>query len=175
MKRFVYVVAVMVLIAGAASAQDRVEVFGGYSYEHLQNSGSVTNLNLNGWNAALTFKHHWYGVTADFSGLYGTPTVATIAINEHQHNFLFGPHVSAHLWKVDPFAHALFGVSRQRQESGTAASTRTDSAIAAGGGIDIGVWRHLAVRIGQADWMRTNFGNSSQDNFRFSAGLVARF
>lgn len=167
---------VWVLVAlGAARSQDRIEAFGGYSYQRLQSTGSVTNVNVNGWNGALTLKHHWIGATADFSGLYGTPTVATIPVHVHQHNFLFGPQVSVHLWKVQPFAHALFGVTRLRQEAGTTSATSTDFATALGGGVDVGVWPHLAVRVGQVDYFRTNYTNNTQNSVRVSAGLVARF
>jgi opacity protein-like surface antigen len=175
MKRVLGCAMLVMLVAGAACAQDRIEVFGGYSYERLQNTGSVTNLNLNGWNAALTFKHHWIGVTGDLSGLYGSTTVAGISLHQRQHNFLAGPQVSMHLWKLDPFAHALFGVSRLRQESGAASSTVTPFAYALGGGLDLGVWPHLAIRLGQVDYFRTNFGHDSQNNVRISVGAVAHF
>jgi hypothetical protein len=35
--------------------------------------------------------------------------------------------------------------------------------------------QQLAIRLGQIDWLRTNFTASHQNNFRLSAGLVFRF
>jgi hypothetical protein len=51
-------------------------------------------------------------------------------------------------------------------------------ALQVGGGVDIGLSRHLAVRAIQADWLRTEFPNSTtnvQNSFRLAAGLVLRF
>jgi hypothetical protein len=51
-------------------------------------------------------------------------------------------------------------------------------ALQVGGGIDIGLSRHFAVRAVQADWLRTQFPNSTtnvQNSLRLAAGLVLRF
>jgi hypothetical protein len=50
---------------------DRVEVFGGYTYERPDFSLVNSNGGANGWNAAVNFKMRpWIGAVADFSGLY---------------------------------------------------------------------------------------------------------
>jgi hypothetical protein len=51
-------------------------------------------------------------------------------------------------------------------------------ALQVGGGVDIGLSRHFAVRAFQADWLRTYFPNSTtniQNTFRIGAGIVLRF
>jgi hypothetical protein len=51
-------------------------------------------------------------------------------------------------------------------------------ATAAGGGIDVRVSRHFAVRPVQAEYFLTKFrdgANNRQNNFRYSAGIVFRF
>ncbi|HSY34570.1 MAG TPA: hypothetical protein VK814_02355 [Acidobacteriaceae bacterium] len=51
-------------------------------------------------------------------------------------------------------------------------------ALQVGGGVDLGLSRHFSVRLFQADWLRTQFPNSTtnvQNTFRVSAGLVFRF
>jgi peptidoglycan-associated lipoprotein len=63
----------------------------------------------------------------------------------------------------------------------TAAGSLTDYnsfALQVGGGIDIGLSRRFAVRAIQADWLRTQFPNSTtnvQNNLRLTAGIVLRF
>ncbi len=63
----------------------------------------------------------------------------------------------------------------------TAAGSLTDYnsfALQVGGGLDIGLSRHFAVRAFQADWVRTQFPNSTtniQNTFRIGAGVVVRF
>ena len=64
----------------AARAQDypKAEIFGGYNYA----SSDVTSpgrTNLHGWNGAATANiNRWFGVKADFSGLYGSKSVGNI-------------------------------------------------------------------------------------------------
>lgn len=51
-------------------------------------------------------------------------------------------------------------------------------ALQVGGGVDISLSRHFAVRAIQVDWLRTQFPNSTtnvQNNFRLAAGIVLRF
>jgi peptidoglycan-associated lipoprotein len=61
-------------------------------------------------------------------------------------------------------------------------------AMAFGGGVDLGLTRHLAIRVAQVDFLRTQFnatdallaGLSSnlgnrQNSMRYSAGIVFRF
>jgi hypothetical protein len=50
--------------------------------------------------------------------------------------------------------------------------------MAAGGGVDLSLTRHLAFRLVQADYLLTllpNRTNNLQNNFRFSTGIVFHF
>jgi hypothetical protein len=56
--------------------------------------------------------------------------------------------------------------------------SETAFAMTAGGGIDVTVSRHLAVRPVQAEYFLTKFpdgADNRQNNFRYSAGIVFRF
>jgi hypothetical protein len=51
-------------------------------------------------------------------------------------------------------------------------------ALQVGGGVDLGLSHHFAVRVIQADWLRTQFPNSTtnvQNSLRLGAGIVVRF
>jgi peptidoglycan-associated lipoprotein len=51
-------------------------------------------------------------------------------------------------------------------------------ALQVGGGVDIGLSRRFAIRVIQADWLRTQFPNSTtnvQNNLRLGAGVVLRW
>lgn len=51
-------------------------------------------------------------------------------------------------------------------------------ALHVGGGVDLGISHHFAVRVIQADWLRTQFPNSTtnvQNSLRLGAGMVVRF
>jgi hypothetical protein len=63
--------------------------------------------------------------------------------------------------------------------SASGAQTNHNSfALQVGGGVDIGLSRHFAVRAIHADWLRTGFLNGTtnvQNSFRLAAGIVLRF
>jgi hypothetical protein len=151
----------LVVVGSLASptAAQRVEIFGGYQFTHLQPS-----FNANGWNASLTgnFKHV-LGITGDFSGAYKQ--------NLHVHTYTVGPVLTARLPVVQPFVHALFG--------GITASdggSSTGFAMLVGGGIDVGFRKGIGFRIVQADWLSTRFsGETRNRNARASAGIVLKF
>src|SRR5215470_13112015 len=91
------------LLNGAAAAQipTKGNVFFGYSYSSADVFTDRTN--LNGWNGSLEGKVlPWVGIVGDFSGLYGSQSVAvgcpgagciTLNPDAKEHNFLFGPRV----------------------------------------------------------------------------------
>ena len=149
-------------LCSLASAQ-RVEIFGGAQFEHLQSS-----YNAVGWNASLTgnFKHV-LGITGDFSGVY----------KSHQYNssvytYTFGPVLTARLPVIQPFVHALFGGAT------ISAGGVSEHAFAMflGGGLDVGLRKGIGLRLVQADWLMTKFAEQTQDKQgRVSAGIVIKF
>ena len=71
-------------------------------------------------------------------------------------------------------AHALHSVLPNAQGATT---DGLSFAAQAGGGIDLRLKSHLAVRVVQADWIRTQFPNGTtdvQNNLRLGAGVVFR-
>jgi opacity protein-like surface antigen len=181
----------------AASAQDypKAEIFGGYNYA----SSDVTSpgrTHLNGWNGAATANiNRWFGVKADFSGLYGSKSVGNIlgapcppfcnAVNvrTHIHTFLFGPQLSYRTDKFTPFAHALFGVGHTSVSIAVPVTSLpglnfglsdTNFAMALGGGVDFNFRRRLAWRVG-ADYLQTRSFGSTPSNFRVATGIVYHF
>lgn len=150
------------LLCTPAFAQ-RVEIFGGAQYEHLQSS-----YNAVGWNASLTgnFKHA-LGITGDFSGVYNSRRA-----NSSAYTYAIGPVLTARLPIVQPFVHALFGGITTKIEG------VSDNAFAmfVGGGLDIGLRKGIGLRLIQADWLMTKFGDQTQEHQgRVSAGIVIKF
>lgn len=161
-KHFVNTILIACVLRAPVFAQ-KVEIFGGAQYEHLQSS-----YNAVGWNASLTgnFKHV-LGITADFSGVYNSRRASSSV-----YTYTIGPVLTARLPVVQPFVHALFG--------GATSSTtgRSDNAFAmlVGGGLDIGLRKGIGLRLVQADWLLTKFGDQTQDQQgRVSAGIVIKF
>jgi opacity protein-like surface antigen len=198
-------------------AATRGNIYAGYSLLHANNDlgggigsnigGSGFNLggnNLNGWEGQGTFNFTpHFGVTADFSGnsqqLAGVSFLGFSAgTRQHMYNMLFGPTVTGYFGKSSVFGHALFGVAHSSLNAGVGVpivggiSAPLDSAnafaMAFGGGVDIGLTRHFAIRAAQVDFIRTNFNSldalgsgfasstsNNQNSFRYSGGIIWRF
>lgn len=141
----------------------KVELFGGVQYEHLQPS-----YNGVGWNVSLTgnFKHV-LGITGDFSGVYNSHRV-----NSSVYTYTVGPVLTARLPVVQPFVHALFGGATMSR----AGVSDSGFATFVGGGLDIGLRKGIGLRLIQADWLMTQFREETQNRQgRVSAGLVIKF
>ena len=168
----------VLLLSAAAMAEDKADIFGGYQYLHA-NSGvsGVGGFNLNGWNGAVSgYFNRYLGLTADLSGTYGTPSVQGVGVSTHLYTYMFGPVVRARAGKLEPFAHALFGGAHISASVNGAGST-SDSGFswALGGGVDYKFLPHIAIRVGQFDFLQTHISGDSQNNFRYSGGVVIRF
>jgi opacity protein-like surface antigen len=181
-----------------AHAQEQLKLFVGYSYlrpsmTYDQAStcplgcpavpSSVTkHPNLHGYEFSATYKFlPFIGVTADFSGHYGTVTGSS---SGHVQTFLFGPELALPA-KVSPFVHVLGGVAHQAVGAGTSTSngvpvdvfSTSDTAFstALGAGIDLHIAPFLSFRAIQLDYLVTRFHSSTQNQPRASTGLVLRF
>ena len=199
--RAAFVLILLAAMAVSAAAQDKLAVFVGYSYLRpsmtYQQSFQceviigcpppppvfvTAHPNLNGYEFSATYKlKPWLGATGDFSGHYGTVASHSSA---HVQTFLFGPEVSLPA-KVSPFAHLLFGGAHESIGSrigglgGFSASILPSSgnsfATALGAGIDLSLTRFISVRPVQVDYLLTRAYSSTQNQPRFSAGVLLRF
>jgi opacity protein-like surface antigen len=161
-------------------AQDapRAEVFGGYQYFRVgTGTGSISDFNINGWNASLSgYFNKYFGITADFSGAYGTPKILGVPVDNKLHTFMFGPVLRLpNPTHFTPFVHALGGAARQSGAFLGTGISETDAAWALGGGVDLNIAPIISVRLGQADFLQIRSNGSNQNNFRYSAGIVLRF
>jgi hypothetical protein len=159
-----FVVLLFISIPARAQDQDKVEVFGGYSYMRFRTPPSS---NLNGWEIAGQYKFtDWLGGVADLDGHYGSPG----GVGTSVYTYLFGPQVS---WpaRVSPFAHVLLGGAH----ASAAGFGSSSFSMAIGVGIDTEIKRGLHWRIIQGDYLMTNFGANRQNNARLSTGIVFHF
>ena len=168
-------VCLIAMLALPLLAQDapKAEVFGGYQYFRLNPGHSVSGVNFNGWNAALTgYVKPNVGLTVDMSGAYKSESGASM----HFHNFMFGPtFTTSKSETVKPFVHALFGVSHVNAGFDGLGGSDNAFAMALGGGVDANISHNIALRIIQADYFMTRFASESQHNVRISTGIVFRF
>lgn len=187
----------LIWVTGSSKAQDKVEVYGGYSYLHASVQVGQHNFvglpplppvtqhgNLNGWELAGQYKFlPFLGAVVDFNGNYGGVDGGSTRV----HTFLFGPQVSLPT-KVSPFAHALIGVAKESQENNFSGAcpvvtrgcrfslgTDTSLATAIGAGFDIKLVPFVKLRLIQVDYLRTQLHGATQNQARASAGIVFHF
>ena len=188
---------------GLDSYTPRAEVFLGYSYLRAVPTLAAGNRLawLNGGSASVAFNVNRYlGLVGDFGGfndtqllLTGTGTnPSTVADSSGTaFTYLFGPRLSFRGHdRITPFAQALFGgmhASEVTLSSGcsgagcTPLPVENSFAMTIGGGLDVKVHHHLAIRIIQAEYLMTRFENlttgtaATQNDMRLSSGIVFRF
>jgi opacity protein-like surface antigen/outer membrane protein OmpA-like peptidoglycan-associated protein len=178
----------------------KVELFLGYSYLRAVPSISAENRLawLNGGSASIAFNFNRYlGIVGDFGGfndteirLYGTNPSSTPDSSGTVYTYLAGPRFSfRNNGRITPFAQALFGGVHASQvtlsgctgNACTLLPSEDTFALTAGGGVDIRVHRHLAIRAIQAEYLMTRFENRTtgdtamQNDIRLSSGIVFRF
>ena len=192
------------LLAVSARAQEvpRVEAFAGYSYSRVEAGRDLSDINLSGWNLAVTANvNSWFGVTADVSGHYGSlESGADIS----RYSFFIGPQLTSRTsdGRMSPFAHVLFGSARAHRGTSSAplgsplpvsAARETALGMVLGGGIDHAVNERFAIRLLQAEYLMTQFDEASgivciqtittpcpttrggtQNNLRISVGAIYR-
>ena len=164
MRKILFVAALVLLTSVSAKAQ-QVEIFGGYSYAHLNQPSASAN--LNGWDLSLNYRVvKGVGIVGDVSGTYGSPSTGDTSL----HTYLFGPQFSYH-GRVSPFVHVLFGGGHLN----VAGATSTCFTTAIGGGIDIPTVPHISIRAIQIEDVVTKFFGNGVNNPRISAGIVIHF
>lgn len=161
----------MLILPLSALAQEdpKAEVFAGYSY--LRTFEGEDSVNAHGFNGSVAgnFNKH-FGVVADF----GFHRASESGISANSTTYMFGPRISGRSDKVDPFVHALFGGVRASAGASGISVSDNAFAFAVGGGLDIKASDSVAFRIAQVDYLGARFFDETQNNFRYSVGIVFR-
>jgi hypothetical protein len=162
-RRLLIVLGLFFLFSISARAQS-IDLFGGYSYEHL---GTSPARNLNGLEITAQYKFKdWLGVAVDFDGQFGLPS----HFDGRTLHFMAGPQISFPT-RLSPFVHVLAGIGHVADNG----ITNTSFAGAIGGGIDLHIAPLVSWRIIQGDDIITQYFGGVQHSARVSTGLVFRF
>jgi opacity protein-like surface antigen len=198
----------MLLLGSAAFAQEvpKADIFFGYSFLRANSDQSIPAFTANGglFNAGFNFTNH-IALEAEFGG-YHNGNVNDKEFDTTSYSFLFGPRFSmGRSRRVDPYFHVLFGVNHATtsiaassvlipsplppnapvpSSNGRYETDQTNFAMAAGGGLDIKLTRHVVLRPIQLDYYLTRFetpnilsptgttSNRNQNNLRYAAGIM---
>jgi opacity protein-like surface antigen len=198
-------VGLVLLVSGkAALGQHLGELTGNYSYMHYVPVDNLPTANLDGGGgSAVLYFGGFFGLKAEVEGYASQsinfnfppgsircPTGCTGTAQANLFTGNFGPQIKIRIKRVQPFfeglvggAHTNFYQNVHKNCSGCTFGSPGDWAldVVLGGGVDIKVTSHLAIRPIEADYFLTRFinklttGNNNQNNFRYQAGLVFEF
>jgi hypothetical protein len=208
--RGLFILGITLLFGSVAIAQDDHKIEGtvDYSYVHAnpQNNNIIPTFSLNGGGGSIAYYFtKLIGIEGEFEG-YGSythnftvrppycngPCVVSAQGNLFTYNV--GPIVKFRLSHFEPFVETMFGGAHSNfygnlytacTGSGCLIASKSPSNNAfdflIGGGIDIPVNEHIAIRPAQFEYLLTRFGNdftkgnNNQSNFRYQAGVQFRF
>ena len=191
-------IAVLCAFATIAAAQDQPapkwELYGGYSLFHpgadvhgqlpgaLLPLSSRLEANPRGAGASLTYDfNRWFGLTLDTSIHWGSGEagLAKRIDDAAFSNLSFGPKVTFRHEHISPFLEVLVGDHRLMPD---AFHDVDKLGLMLGGGLDINLSRHVALRLIRADYVVSNYrygppGIPSTDirGLRLQAGLNFMF
>lgn len=172
------------LASTSTSGHQEVDLAVTYTAQHSNLVSNPTFWQQGGSIELSAQAYHGFGIAANVTGT-NVGDAANSGADLTMVTTTFGPRYT---W-YRPAKHslAIFGQGLIGEAHGfnsyfpTAAGSLTDYnsfAVQVGAGVDIGLSRHFAVRVIQADWLRTQFPNSTtnvQNSFRIAAGIVLRF
>jgi len=207
--RNLIILSMMSLFATMAFAQ-KGELFGHYSYMQFNPTiNGLNSRALNGaggggqWNLVP-----FLGIKAEFNGYMSTETtvnvtapipvngglipVGTYKSNATMFTYMFGPVIQLPGKRIRPFGEVLFGGSQtelygQLNSAVIANGGKIDASktqhpftMAFGGGLDVNINKHVAVRLAELDWILTRYTNpwtstNNQNSFRYQGGIVFKF
>jgi hypothetical protein len=158
--------------------RDPWQIAVGYQYNRDNLLGSP--FNTHGLNVSVArYFGRWFGVEAQVgAGFYGNTGQTTTPPNLNTKSVFVGagPRLAYRTRsRYEPWVHVLVGMEHYRF-SQTAGLLGSNSALAgpAGGGLDVFLSTHMAVRV-EADPLGSRFFATNQRSFQIVGGLVLGF
>jgi hypothetical protein len=168
--------------AAGHDPNDRVEIFGEYSYVSMSDSYVLPACCTNGWDAGASVRV-WHGLSAKsvLTGYAGNQVYypGSPALSESAIFYLFGAQYAVRFGRESVFIEELIGGVHLSSNQPVDRAPSSFSNLV-GGGFDTRVTSHFAVRVG-GGVLRERFiapGHSVDSPTlypRLSAGLVVRF
>jgi outer membrane immunogenic protein len=176
-------VGALLCTALTASAQSKIDASASYEMQRSNGpAGDCGCFSLQGGRADASFRlFKGLAVAGEISGAHAT-NISGSGIDLSLLTYMAGPRYSIRMnYKLRPFGQFLAGSvhgfdSLFPHQTG-ASSSANSFAFTAGGGLDYGLSRHIAVRVFQIDYLKTYLPNNAgdeQNNLRVGAGIVFR-
>ncbi len=172
MRKFMFLaLGILSCSATAVRAQEPAAADLSVGYSYLR-EGLSNGINANGGSVALTgYANRWLGITGDFGVYHASP----FGISANTYTYLVGPRFAYRKSsRVTPFAQVLLGGAHLTASAGGGSGSANGFAFSGGGGIELGISRHLAFRP-QVDYIGIHSNGSTGNSVRASASIVYRF
>lgn len=191
MKIRTFIIAAMCISGFSAYAQEGstpvVETGLNYTFTRINPGGSLTSYNANGGSGYVEYNlNHVVGLVADLGANYAS-TVNGFSLNNTTFTYLFGPRFNWRLSHFTPYVQTLVGGARfsnaydPGSPSPVLGVSENTFAAAIGGGVDVNLTDHIALKPIQVEYFMTQLPsefvnvNQVQNNLRYSAGVVFKF
>jgi hypothetical protein len=171
MRKMVLLAGLILLTAVVSRAQETpgAEVSAGYSFLRF---GVSHGVNQNGASVSLAGNlHRWLGLAGDFGGYHKSAGGVTFNTYTYMGGPRFSYRNSSH---ITPFAQVLVGGAHASLGGFGSSGSGNGFAYSAGGGVDLGLTKHLALRP-QLDYIGMRFSGTTVNTVRGSLGIVFRF
>jgi hypothetical protein len=191
MKIRTFILGAICISGFAAYAQEAstpvAEVGFNYSYTRFNPGGNLNSYNANGGSGYVEYNlNRVVGLVADL-GANNVGTVNGVSLNNTTFTYLFGPRFNWRMSRFTPYVQTLVGGARFSNAYDPASPTPVSGgtvnsfAAAIGGGVDVRLTNHIALKPIQVEYLMTQLPsefanvNQVQNNLRYSAGVVFRF
>lgn len=181
MKKLLIALALCSLFCIPALAQDTpaVEIFGGYQMLRHPGGDGYDSYILNGFLASVEGNlTPYFGVVGEF----GYNRKSWDGATESFATYLFGPRFGYRAGNFRVFGHYLLGGSHYSYEISPelyeSSGTANNFTQAIGGGVDISLGKHFAIRPAQIDMVSIKWSDLDggwENHFRYSVGAVIKF
>jgi len=197
MRNYCVLVGLLLLMAASVVAQDYATVETSPAFMFIRTPIANQSVNCAGAGGTLAYNvSKMLGIAADMGGckFFGNTFGAGNQLSGSQFTFLFGPRITFRgNSPFQPFFDVNLGGDRLSANCqsgavnciakfGSGTYSRTAFALTAGGGIDVKLSKKFALRLIQAEYLYTRFGNecgqavctqnNSQNSFRLKSGIV---
>ncbi len=161
----------------------RFQISAGYDYVRANAPPSDCQcFGLQGGYLSVDFGiTNWFSIEGEVTGQHGND-ISALGQDLTLFTFAGGPKIHRSFGRFEPFAKVLMGGAHGSDSyfpSGTSSSTSASSLeLSAGGGLDVLLTKHVAVRLFDVQYMRTelpNGVNNEQNHLVAGAGIVYRF
>ena len=184
-RKIALLLSLSLLLGFSVSAQDtpKADLYVGYQYtRQMYTPGTSFNMN-GGIGQIVVYPTRWLGIVGEISGnAVGNIQAPFNGSGGTLYSYMGGARIAFRHGPLQPYVQALAGAGQLDSTLQARLGSPSSVAFAAafGGGLDLRVAHHFAIRLVQGDYFLTRFTNPvnvafSQNNFRLSTGLVLRF